>query len=192
MKKKVKSALRAAGPTYANVKYGSHEHERNSMNVWLAESDEPTPVLFMFHPGGFRSRPISKIAPIGAQVHRSALAAGISVVAPTYRHTAPAPFHDAARALQFVRNKASEWNLDKQRIASTGSSSGGCLSLWLAFHDDMAKPRSKDPIARESTRLTCVAVTQAVTSVDPRFIRDLMPGSNTHRNFDQLFGIDIA
>src|SRR5690348_15886726 len=32
------------------------------------------------------------------------------------------------------------------------------LSLWLALHDDLADPKSDDPIARESTRLSCAAV----------------------------------
>ena len=62
------------------------------------------------------------------------------------------PLGDAARALQFVRSKAAEWNIDKPRIGATGGSAGACSSLWLAFHPDMADPKSTDPVARESTR----------------------------------------
>jgi acetyl esterase/lipase len=86
-----------------------------------------------------------------------------------------APLEDAARALQFVRSKAAEWNIDKKRIGATGGSAGGCSSLWLAFHDDMADPNSKDPIARESTRLYCAAVNGAQTSLDPKELREWMP-----------------
>lgn len=43
------------------------------------------------------------------------------------------PLHDAARALQFVRSKAAEWNIDKQRIGAAGGSAGACSSLWLAM-----------------------------------------------------------
>jgi len=68
------------------------------------------------------------------------------------------PLGDAARALQFVRSKAAEWNIDKTRIGATGGSAGACSSLWLAFHDDLADPKSSDPVARESTRLLCAAV----------------------------------
>jgi acetyl esterase/lipase len=64
-----------------------------------------------------------------------------------------APLHDAARALQFVRSKARVWNIDKERIGAAGTSAGACSSLWLAYHDDLADPQSKDPVARESTRL---------------------------------------
>ena len=39
-------------PTHADVKYG--QHERNVMDVWLAESEQPTPVLVSIQGGGFR------------------------------------------------------------------------------------------------------------------------------------------
>ena len=111
---------------------------------------------------------------------------GISVAAINYRYVkhgvedkvvppVKAPLCDAARALQFVRSKAKEWNIDKKRIGATGGSAGGCSSLWLAFHDDLADPKSDDPIARESTRLYCAAVNGAQTSLDPKELREWMP-----------------
>ena len=39
-------------PTHANVKYGNHE--RNVFDLWLAESDKPTPLVIYIHGGGFR------------------------------------------------------------------------------------------------------------------------------------------
>jgi len=85
--------------------------------------------------------------------------------------------HDAARALQFVRSKAGEWHLDKQRIGASGGSAGACSSLWLAFHKDLADPQSSDPVARESTRLWCAAVTGAQTSLDPQQLKEWTPNS---------------
>ncbi len=87
------------------------------------------------------------------------------------------PLHDAARALQFVRSKAAEWNIDKTRIGATGGSAGACSSLWLAFHDDMADPKSSDPVARESTRLWCAAVDGPQTSLDPQQMKEWTPNS---------------
>lgn len=116
------------------------------------------------------------------------LAAGISVVVINYRYIVQAtadgvvppvkgPLHDAARALQFVRSKAAEWNLDKQRIGASGGSAGACSSLWLAFHPDLADPKSSDPIARESTRLWCAAVIGAQTTLDPAQMKEWTPNS---------------
>src|SRR5581483_7212916 len=113
---------------------------------------------------------------------------GISVVSVEYRFIPEAtkdgevppvkgPLHDAARALQLVRSKAAEWNIDKQRIGANGGSAGACSSLWLAFHDDLADPKSDDPIARESTRLWCAAVTAPQTTLDPQQMKEWTPNS---------------
>src|SRR5207302_11330766 len=88
-----------------------------------------------------------------------------------------APLEDAARALQMIRSKAGEWNLDKKRIGATGGSAGACSSLWLAFHDDLADPKSEDPVARESTRLHCAAANGAQTSLDPQQVKEWTPNS---------------
>ena len=178
-------------PTHANVKYG--EHERNVMDVWLAESDKPTPVLVSIHGGGFRGGNKS----VDGRLLSACLENGISVVAITYRLShqaiAPAQFHDAARAIQFTRSKADEWNLDKKRFAATGGSAGAGLSLWLGFHEDLADVDADDPIARESTRLTCMAVFNGQTSYDPRVIRKLFPENDTYKEsaLAQLYDVDL-
>ncbi len=160
-----------------NVPYG--EHPRQVLDFYQAKSETPTPVVFYIHGGGWQGGD-KKMNP------QAFLNKGISVVAINYRYVknaveekveppVKAPLHDAARALQFVRSKATEWNLDKKKIGATGGSAGACSSLWLALHDDMAKPDSEDPIARESTRLYCAAVNGAQVSLDPKELREWMP-----------------
>ena len=167
-------------PTAANVSYGPHE--RNVLDFWQAKSDAPTPVVFCIHGGGWING--DKSSYYGSV--RTYLDNGISMVTISYRLMAQAnaekvtppvkaPLEDAARALQFVRSRAKEWNIDKKRIGATGGSAGGCSSLWLAFHDDMADPKSSDPVARESTRLYCAAVNGAQVSLDPKVVRDWLP-----------------
>ncbi|MBW3540876.1 MAG: alpha/beta hydrolase [Planctomycetes bacterium] len=181
----------AMRPTHANVQYGPHE--RNVMDVWLAKSDRPAPVLVSIHGGGFRGGNKS----VEARLLAECLDSGISVVAITYRLSgeaiAPAQFHDSARAIQFIRHKADTWNLDKQRIAATGGSAGAGLSLWLGFHDDLADPESPDSFLRESTRLTCMSVFNGQTSYDPRFIRELFPDTDVYKHsaLAQLYGVDL-
>jgi acetyl esterase/lipase len=160
-----------------DVPYG--KHPRQVLDFYPAKSDKPTPVVFYIHGGGWQGGD-KKTNPKGFNDK------GISVVAINYRYVknaveenivppVKAPLHDAARALQFTRSKAKEWNLDKVRIGATGGSAGGASSLWLAFHDDLADPKSDDPIARESTRLYCAAVNGAQTSLDPKELREWMP-----------------
>jgi acetyl esterase/lipase len=184
----------AVPPTHADQKYGPHD--RHIYDVFLAESDPrgtPTPVLLSIHGGGFKGGNRS----VNAGVLRECLANGISVVALTYRFSTdeiqPSSFVDAARAIQTIRSKSKEWNLDPTRFASMGGSAGAGLSLWLAFHDDMADPDSDDPIARQSTRLTCAYVSNGQSTYDPRTIRDMFPGSDTwkHPAFPLMYGIDM-
>jgi acetyl esterase/lipase len=183
-KGKSKASPTSPPPSFADVRYG--DHERNVLDFWQAESATPTPVLFFIHGGGWNSGDKSRVATfINIETFRKA---GISVVSINYRlvpqaHAdgivppVKAPLHDAARALQFVRSKAAEWNLDKQRIGASGGSAGACSSLWLAFHDDLADPSSSDPIARESTRLLCASVTGAQTTLDPAQMVEWTPNS---------------
>ncbi|MCX6888995.1 MAG: alpha/beta hydrolase [Verrucomicrobia bacterium] len=165
-----------------NVSYGSHRMQR--IYFWRAKSDMPTPLLFYIHGGGWTGGDRSVVR----SLLKPALDAGISVVSVEYRtikdSTADGlvppvkgPMFDCARALQFTRSKAKEWNLDKTKVALAGGSAGACTSLWLAFHDDLADPQSADPIARESTRVTCAAVGGAQTSLDPKQMREWTPNS---------------
>ncbi len=169
-------------PTLADVAYGPHP--KQVLHFWKAESDKPTPVLFFIHGGGWVNGNRMSVGGLLPQM----LKAGISVVSVEYRFIAEAtadgvvppvkgPLHDAARALQFVRSKAAEWNIDKARIGASGGSAGACSSLWLAFHDDLADPKSSDPVARESTRLWCAAVTVAQTTLDPQQMKEWTPNS---------------
>ena len=142
--------------TFTDVKYGAHE--RNSLDVWLVDSAVPTPIIVFIHGGGFTGSDKS-------QVYKSKnipkfLDAGISFATINYRYmeytdarTVVTCLNDAKRSLQFIRSKADEWNLDKNRIGVYGNSAGAGTSLWLAFQPDMSIPNHSDPVLRESTRL---------------------------------------
>ena len=179
---KPKKAVNEIKPTLQNVAYG--EHPKQVLDFWRAESATPTPVVIYIHGGGWCAG--DKAPPYGLPW---LLKAKISVVSIQYRFTWEAeklgikppvkgPMDDAARALQFVRSKAAEWNIDKNRIGVHGISAGACSCLWLAFHEDMAKPDSADPVARESTRPTCVAVMNAQTTLDPIQMKEWIPNSS--------------
>ena len=150
-------------PTHADVVYGSHPN--NVLDLWLAPSDTPTPLLVFIHGGGFRGGDKRNFS---GDLIKNMNKEGISVASINYRLTEegllaegknryPAPMHDGARALQFLRYNASKYNLDKTRFAATGGSAGGCMLMWLGFHPDLAEPDHKDPVLRESSRLQVLA-----------------------------------
>jgi len=178
-------------PTHADVAYGPHE--RNAFDLYLAKSNKPTPLVLYIHGGGFRGGDKSRIRQKDLKAH---LDAGYSVASLNYRLTnvapAPAAYLDCGRALQFLRHHAEKWNLDPTTVASTGGSAGAGISLWLGFHEDLAKPQSDDPIERQSTRLTCMAVTNGQSSYDPRFAESIglpRPNFEDHSFFLPFYGI---
>lgn len=167
-------------PTEANVAYGSHP--RQVLDFWKPASDKPTPLVVMIHGGGWvngsKDNYARQVAPY--------LKAGIACAAINYRMVPEAtekgidppvkwPLEDAARAVQFLRSRAKEWNINPDRVGATGGSAGGCSSLYLALHDDLADAKSEDPVARQSTRLYTAAVTGAQTTLDPKILREWMP-----------------
>ena len=170
-------------PTQYDVSYGPHP--KQLIHFWQAKSDKPTPLLLFIHGGGWMAG--ARMSGLSGSLN-AFLDAGISVASVEYRFIPEAtadgvvppvkgPLHDAARALQYVRSKAAEWNIDKQRIGASGGSAGACSSLWLAFHPDLADPKSEDPVARESSRLMCAAVNGAQTTLDPKQMKEWTPNS---------------
>jgi len=154
-------------PTFADVAYGPAD--RQILDFYQAPGDKPRPLLVVINGGGW----VHSEKTIGG--YDRFLGRGISVACISYRLTPadplPAPVMDAARAVQFLRSKASEWNIDPQRIIACGDSAGGCSALWLAMHNDLANPDAVDPVERESTRLSGAAVTNAQTTIEPAIIR---------------------
>ena len=190
--------LATTPPDMTNVVYGS-DKKFNVIDLWKAKSDKPTPLVIFIHGGGgVEGRDKNSILtqfPLD-----QLLQAGISCASIDYRKEVngkiyfPNSFHDSARAVQFLRSKAREFNLDPARFACCARGAGGAgLSLLIAFHRDLADPRSDDPVARESTRLTCVAVEKAVVSFDPRWIKENLAGKAWRGpNLAAIFGMKHA
>ncbi len=173
-------------PTLPNVHYGAHE--RQVLDLYRAASDHPTPVVIFFHGGGFRGGDKQSFAKDTSPY----VEAGISVVSSNYRYSSqaiyPGPVLDGVRAVQFVRAKAKEWNIYPKQIALSGSSAGGLMALWIALHDDQADPASEDPIARQSTRVTCVVPYITACSIEPDYVRQHL-GANDFGAILPLFGV---
>lgn len=176
-------------PDLSDFSYGPHP--RNTLDLWKARADRPTPVLIFFHGGSFKAGDKSAIQdrPILAEC----LEAGISVVSANYRFSSdapfPAPMHDGGRVVQQVRLNANLWNLDPARIALSGTSAGATLALWVALHDDLADPASTEPVERLSTRVACASPYSGTASLEPAYFRDRAGITQLPPALWQLFGV---
>lgn len=180
-------------PAYRGVRYGPHE--RNVLDLWRAIPGPGrtggTPLVVFFHGGGFRQ---GDKASVPADLVVKCLTAGIAVASANYRLSRdapyPAPMRDGARAIQYLRLHAAEFGIDPARLAASGSSAGAGIALWVGFHDDLADPKSPDPVLRQSSRVACLGVDGAQTSYDPRFIQRLIGGrAHEHSALAAFYGL---
>ncbi len=170
-----------------DISYGPYSE--NTFDIFLPESDKPTPIVIYMHGGGFiggdKNFPYSPMwkgtwdFPSEVKI---LLKNNIAFATIEYRVLAVEndkegvfkSMSDAKRCLQFIRSISEKLNIDKNNVLLAGSSAGGGTSQWLAFSDDMANPSSTDPVERESTRVKGIAVKATQASYDiKRFETDV-------------------
>ena len=165
------TASNAPLPSRAEVAYG--EHERQCLDFYAAPGEGPRPVYVYFHGGGFALGSKHELRP---SVIRAFHACGISVASCNYRLVQdgplPQPLYAGARAVQFLRYQATEWNIAPERFAAGGHSAGGLIALWLGLHENLADASSPDPVLQQSTRIQCVATSDAPTSLEWGQVKD--------------------
>lgn len=181
-------------PTHGDVVYGPEK--RNVLDFYDAHTRKPAPLLIHIHGGSFVEGDKTEVSPATVQVMRYA---GMHLASINYSYVDgehvifPAPQHDGARAVQFLRSKAEEWNIDPTRVACYGESAGGGIALWIGFHDDMADPDNADPVLRQSTRLSAVGAIEAQATYDPIQTRELIGGRAwEHPSMFKIFGVKTA
>jgi hypothetical protein len=161
---------------YRNVRYGPYE--RNVLDLWQAESQSATPVVVYIHGGAFIGGSKNNVHRNPEAIDKY-LAEGISVASINYRLkckdkkiavTIENPrgigdgkpengtrldyiLRDCARAVQFLRYKAKDWNINPELIAAYGGSAGGGASMWIGTMPDMKDEAAADPVLRHSTRI---------------------------------------
>ncbi|MFT4548374.1 MAG: acetyl esterase/lipase [Verrucomicrobiales bacterium] len=142
------------GKVLKDIAYDS-EHASQVLDFYPAKTDKPAPVMVHIHGGGWRGGSKNHIPGFLATAHAEGWLAVVSI---EYRFTDvaphPAQVDDCARAIQFIRQNAKKWNIDPKRMGVTGGSAGGHLSAYVALQDDEAMPESKDPVERQSSRVS--------------------------------------
>jgi acetyl esterase/lipase len=138
---------------------GQAEGDVPELLFTIAESATPTAGVVILPGGGYQGHAIDHEGYQFAQWFKSL---GVSSAICTYRtrgkgntgkgYGHPAPMLDAQRAVQTLRARAGELNLDPNRIGVIGFSAGGHLGSTISTH--LAEPlaSSPDSIARVSSR----------------------------------------
>ena len=158
-------------PTMEDVKYGTHE--RHVLDFWKPESDKPAPLIVYIHGGGFVGGDKSMIR--RSRVIPTCLKAKVAFASINYRFTKHASImeivKDGALAIQFIRSKCKEWNIDPRRIGVYGSSAGAIMSLWVGLHNDVGDRRSRDPVRKYTSRVQVVGLRATPMGIEPLCMR---------------------
>lgn len=178
-------------PTRTDLAYGPPPVQ--VLDLYVPERAGPHPLAVAIHGGGFIAGTKAACEPdLVADLVRQ----GVMVASIAYRLGSeanyPAPMHDAARAVQFLRASAAEFGIDPARVAAYGMSAGGGMSLWLATHPDLADPHAEDPILRQSTRLIAAVGLDAQSTYDPRLHRAFLAEGFVDPAMEALFGLTSA
>lgn len=136
------------------VQYGPHK--RQYFVIWHSRvgGDAPKPVYVHFFGGAFLFG-----SPSGGPFRDQLLQQGVTVVGGGYRFrqdgvTKREILEDGARVIQYLRANAAKYYIDPRRIGVGGFSSGGVVAAWVALHNDLANPKSPDPVLRQSSRVS--------------------------------------
>lgn len=108
-----------------------------SFTVYAVGSPKPTPAVIISPGGGYGGLAYNKE---GTEVAAWLNSLGITGVVLKYRvpNNRDGAFQDIQRAMRIVRHRATEWNIDRERVGVMGFSAGGHLSARLSVHQGPA------------------------------------------------------
>ena len=148
-------------PTISELPYGTHK--RQVLDFWKAESDKPTPLILVIHGGGWNGgskerlrRPLGSMKRSGRHLRRGdQLPLRTSGGQCWNQATCKSTAGGRVRALQFIRSKATEWNLDKERIAQRVDLQEPARVCGWLFMTISPIPRTLILSARVNSPLVC-------------------------------------
>ncbi len=120
---------------WEDVKFISHLSGDLVLDVFRPDDSKPRAAVLCLH-GGFWAKGSKKFMHPLAE---GLVEKGYVAVCSNYRLTdvapAPAQLHDVFSAIRFLRENASDYGIDPEKIGVTGSSAGGYLAVMAAVFD---------------------------------------------------------
>ena len=137
---------------WEDIKFISHSTGDLLLDVFRSDDKQIRPTILCLH-GGFWAKGSKKFMhPLALDLVKK----GYIAVCSNYRLTdvasAPAQLHDVFSAIRFLRENASDFGINPQKVGVTGSSAGGYLAIMSAVFDSGDKIRSDNEHQDRLTR----------------------------------------
>ncbi len=147
---------------YSQIK-GTRSVRQLHMSVLVPRTNDLKPAIIYYPGGGFMSSEHDKFIEM-----RMALAeAGFVVAAVEYRtipDTFPAPVEDGKAAIRYLREHASDYGIDPQRIGVLGDSAGGWLAQMMGTTNG-DKTFNKGDFLQQSADVQAVATLYGISDL---------------------------
>lgn len=130
-----------------------------TLTAYLPEKEKATGAAVIICPGGGHRLLVFNAEGIEAAEYLRSI--GVAAFALKYRlgREKDSPYkieehakQDGIRAMQLVRSRATEWNIDPNRVGIMGFSAGGEVVSLVSYAEDAQDAKNSDLIARQSSR----------------------------------------
>ena len=130
----------AQGPTHTDLRY-SGDYKRSQMDLWLAKSKKPTPLVVNFHGGGFRVG--DKRSFQRNSMMQNNLPKGVSFASVNYPYIDQMQgnhlklLEHCAESIKFIKKNASKYNVDENRISVLENSAGALITCFIGHAQNL-------------------------------------------------------
>ena len=177
-----------------NIEYSNPDDQHLQLNMARPkEGAGPFPAVICIHGGGFRAGTRESFNGLCLQLaERGYVAVTVSYrLAPKYQF--PAAVHDVKTAVRWMRANAEKFQIDPDRIGTTGGSAGGHLAQFLGVTSGVKKFEGDGGNAEYSSSVKCVVnfygpsdFTKSYdASVDAKDVLPLFLGGNLQQERDR-------
>ena len=140
-----------------NIEYSNPDDQHLQLNMARPKvGAEPFPAVICIHGGGFRAGSRESFNGLCLQLaEKGYVAVTVSYrLAPRYQF--PAAVHDVKAAVRWVRANAAMYQIDPERIGTTGGSAGGHLAQFLGVTRGVKKFEGDGGHPEYSSSVKCV------------------------------------
>jgi len=140
-----------------NIEYSNPDDQHLQINMARPkEGTGPFPAVICIHGGGFRAGTRESFNGLCLQLaERGYVAVTVSYrLAPKYQF--PAAVYDVKAAVRWMRANAEKYQIDPDRIGTTGGSAGGHLAQFLGVTSGVSKFEGNGGNAEYSSSVKCV------------------------------------